>query len=378
MPEEIWAAKDTPVHKQVNYLHNEKDIIGAITDSYVVDSQGEIITDESRVADIRDIVSKAVLWVYWDNEELKARAEDILKKIESKEFFVSMECLFKEFDYLFSKGDTSSIITRNKDTAFLTKHLKYFGGTGEYDGGRISRVIRNFTFSGKGIVPNPANDRSVIFFNSKTDNETKLIQSKSETIMDEAIKAELEKAKSDLLKAQEELEKIKSAEAEKVAAEVAEIKAKNDELTKQLANMTSMAEDMKKKMDEMEKESCSKMEEAEAKIKALEAEKVTAARKAQLVSVNVDEAKADELCATWASANDDQFKAVVELCAKAKKAAPEDIVKTEKSEAFDLDGLDKSDNVDPNKIVADADQTNTDAEKALAAKLAKIFKLNSK
>ena len=35
-----WAARNTPVDKQFNLMHNENTIIGHITDSYVVDRQG--------------------------------------------------------------------------------------------------------------------------------------------------------------------------------------------------------------------------------------------------------------------------------------------------------------------------------------------------
>ena len=38
--EEAWAAKESPVHKQFNFMHDESDIIGHITGSVVLDENG--------------------------------------------------------------------------------------------------------------------------------------------------------------------------------------------------------------------------------------------------------------------------------------------------------------------------------------------------
>lgn len=166
LPEEIWAAKDTPVHKQVNYGHNEKDIIGVIIGTTVLDNDGQLITDVANVYNLRDIVSHAVVWSYWEDPALKARFEDMITKIENGELFVSMESLFTKFDYMLvdQRTGAKSIIKRNKETAFLTKYLRIYNkqATGEYNGARIYRLLRNFTFSGKAMVENPANARSII------------------------------------------------------------------------------------------------------------------------------------------------------------------------------------------------------------------------
>ncbi len=81
-----------------------------------------------------------------------------------------MEVLFASFDYLLVpmvKGEPdmaqAQIVERNDETAFLTKHLKTYGGKGFYKNYLVGHVLRQLTFSGKGLVENPANPTSVIF-----------------------------------------------------------------------------------------------------------------------------------------------------------------------------------------------------------------------
>ena len=162
LPEEIWAAKDTPIHKQVNFGHNEKDIVGAIIGAAVLDQNGNKIVDPINVQNIKDIVSHAVIWSKWEDEDLQDRFNQIVSDIENNKLFVSMECLFKQFDYLLIKDEVKSVIKRTKETSFLSKYLRILGGEGEYNGYKIYRILRNFTFSGKALVTNPANARSII------------------------------------------------------------------------------------------------------------------------------------------------------------------------------------------------------------------------
>lgn len=408
LPEEIWAAKDTPIHKQVNFGHNEKDIVGAIIGSAVLDKDGNKIIDPLNITNINDIVSHAVIWSKWEDSDLQDRLHKIITDIEENKLFVSMECLFKQFDYLLIKpdletsgrdkygGGSQSIIKRTKETAFLSKYLRILGGEGEYNGYKIYRILRNFTFSGKALVTNPANARSIISDHLADDTKEEEFKLKSEelepsnkqcankllaeNIMDEvamnAMKAELAAAKA-------ELENFKKAEAEKVSAAINELKAQNEVLQKQVAELTNVAqaakEDMEKtkteaeKDKEMMKEECSvKLAEAEAKVIALEGEKVTAERKTQLATANVDSAKAEEILKTWASVSNDQFADIVKLYASTKSTAS---TTSDKKEGFELDTTQSTaDVVNPNgdsgvdKAVAE--------EKALAEKIAAQFNFN--
>ncbi len=159
---ETWQARSTPVNKQVNYVHSEKDIIGHIVGSSLF-VDGEPVEDNGTVPESFDIVVASVLYRKWESPDLQRRMDGLLAGIAKGEWFVSMECLLRNFDYaLRSEDGTTKILARNAATAFLTKHLRIFGGDGTYQGFRLGRLLRNFTFSGQGLVQQPANDRSII------------------------------------------------------------------------------------------------------------------------------------------------------------------------------------------------------------------------
>ena len=173
LPEEIWAARQTPVHKQLNYMHDEKNIIGVITDSILLNSAGEYVLTEENINSITDIATQAVIWTHWDDKKVESNISKIIASIEENKLFVSMEALFKKFDYmLVSSTGFAKIVARSEATAFLTKYLRCYGGSGEFDNHRVYRILRDFTFSGKGIVEDPANPRSIIgesFFDNSDD-----------------------------------------------------------------------------------------------------------------------------------------------------------------------------------------------------------------
>ncbi|QEL19556.1 hypothetical protein [Limnoglobus roseus] len=100
--------------------------------------------------------------------------DTILAEIAKGEWFVSMECLFAGFDYSMRARDgTTRVVARNEQTAFLTKHLRAYGGTGEYQGAKVGRLLRNIVFSGKGLVRKPANPESVILTDAEPFSATK-------------------------------------------------------------------------------------------------------------------------------------------------------------------------------------------------------------
>jgi hypothetical protein len=89
--------------------------------------------------------------------------DKVIAEIAKGEWYVSMECLFYGFDYALKSADGSQrVIARNEETAFLTKYLRAYGGSGEWKDGRIGRVLRNISFSGIGLVRQPANPESVV------------------------------------------------------------------------------------------------------------------------------------------------------------------------------------------------------------------------
>lgn len=196
--EEVWVARDTPEDKPTNLDHNEEIIIGHITSNYPITEDGILIDIATPIENLPSkfhILTGAVIYKGFTNPELRARAEKLISEIESGSKYVSMECYFKNFDYGLINKSTGeySILPRNTETAFLTKHLRAYGGLGEHENYKIGRVLRNITFSGKGYVDKPANPDSIIF------NTTPIIQEKSlQEKKDDFVKAGVSNTQSDM------------------------------------------------------------------------------------------------------------------------------------------------------------------------------------
>ncbi|MBN9520667.1 hypothetical protein J0H58_19475 [bacterium] len=165
-PVEVWAARKTPDDKPLNYEHDDAKIVGHIVGSRVTSDDGTDLGDETVVDDLPakfHVVTAALLYKHWQTPELQQRMDTLLAEIAEGKWFVSMECLFKGFDYALKAADgTSRVVARNETTAFLSKHLRAYGGSGQYGDSKVGRVLRNIVFSGKGLVKNPANPESVI------------------------------------------------------------------------------------------------------------------------------------------------------------------------------------------------------------------------
>ena len=165
---ECRAARHTPAHHPTNLEHNEKELVGHIVDNWVIDSNGNIIDDNSVIDDLPDIfhiVNGAVIYTLWDDEELQKRTEKLIAEIKDGNKYVSMQASFSNFDYAVIDLDGNyKIIERNESTAYLTKHLRAYGGKGMHGTyTKIGRLLRDITFTGKGYVDKPANPDSIIF-----------------------------------------------------------------------------------------------------------------------------------------------------------------------------------------------------------------------
>jgi hypothetical protein len=150
----------------------------------------------------------------------------IIAEIEEGKWFVSMECLFAGFDYaVIDQSGKSKVVARNEESAFLTKHLRAYGGTGEYEGYKIGRSLRDISFSGKGLVSKPANPRSVILDSSKAFSvtvENSSLNTKGECDMsDTNLEKQLADLQGELVASQEETKTAK-AEVENVNKDFAE------------------------------------------------------------------------------------------------------------------------------------------------------------
>ena len=163
---EVWTARNTPSDKPFNYEHDQKQIIGHITGSKVIDEDGNDVAEGMSVDELPKkfhILTSAVLYKFWEDPKKQEEMNDIISGIANNKWFVSMEALFNNFDYAMDDGVTAKVIARNEKTAFLTKHLRAYGGNGVFNNIKIGRVLKNIVFSGKGLVRKPANPESIIF-----------------------------------------------------------------------------------------------------------------------------------------------------------------------------------------------------------------------
>lgn len=165
--DQLWAARKSPADKPFNLEHDQSQIIGHLTDQYCAGDDRKPIPDDTAVADLPDkihIICSAVIYKKWADKEKQKEINQVLAEIAKGEWFVSMECLFKDFDYAIA----SKIVSRTESTAHLTKCLRAYGGNGKTpDGERIGRVIKILAFSGLGLVRQPANPASVIIDTTK-------------------------------------------------------------------------------------------------------------------------------------------------------------------------------------------------------------------
>ena len=146
---EVWAARHTPVDKQFNFMHNENDIIGHITGSVVLDRDENDVTAQEEAPDEFDVITSAVIYTSWSDEEQRDRVKKLTEEIDTGKWAVSMECLFNDFDYaVVAPNGDHKVIARDENSAFLTKHLRSYGGEGEYKGYKLGRKLKNITFSG--------------------------------------------------------------------------------------------------------------------------------------------------------------------------------------------------------------------------------------
>jgi uncharacterized coiled-coil protein SlyX len=299
---------------------SRNDIIGHITGSYVVDRDGSRLDPESTAPDQFDIVTQAVLYTSWSGEEKRERMKKIIAEIEEGQWFVSMECLFPAFDYALqtAEGETK-IIERNEASAFLTKHLRAYGGEGIYENYRIGRLLRNLAFSGKGLVSKPANPRSIILDKNDLFDESKsqilTISSVKESNMSDLDK-QIEDLRTELAEAKAANEALKEKvvaeqrsefeskiqELEATIAEQAEaLTAKDATINEQAEAIKHGEKDMKEKMEELRE-----MKKKEGMMK----------RKAQLEEAGLDAEEASATVESFDGVNDEAFEAVVAVMKK--------------------------------------------------------------
>jgi len=338
-PKETFAARTTPEDKPFNFMHDEKDIIGHITGNRVVDFQGTAIAEETENPPTEfNILTTAVIYKEWSDVDQRQRIQKILAEIEEGKWFVSMECLFPNFDYaLVDKEGGTRVVPREESSAFLTKHLRSYGGSGKYEDYRVGRLLRNLSFSGKGLVSKPANPRSVILegnrFFDESEAQILTISSTKENDMSELdkqiddLRSELAEAKAanEVLKekvvAEQQAEfesKIQALEAT-IAEQAEALEAKEAVVAEQAEAIAKAADDMKEKMEKLRE-----MQKKEALMK----------RKAELEEAGLDAEEASATVADFEDADDDTFAKVVALMKK--KAVKHDEKEKEEEKAMKM------------------------------------------
>jgi hypothetical protein len=393
---EVWAARATPEDKPTNLEHDENTIIGHITSNWPIDTEGKTIAEDIGMDDLPEkfhIVTGSVIYKAYSTPELKERAERLIAEIENGTKYVSMECYFKGFDYGLTNKITNEykVLARNEETAYLTKHLRAYGGSGEQDQYKLGRVLRSITFSGKGFVDKPANPDSIIFqrqliddlLEEKNDNlsNSGVVHNKPITsedteniIMSENIEkqvaeisdkldtvaasceyteeaktlaSELEKTNQTLeaaMKEKDEMLEAKSEELETLATKMEEEKAKKDkematkeeksksELEEVLASKTELEEALKAAQTSLEEANeviagYKMKEEEEAKKEKM------MSRKANLVEAGLDDDAASAAVEKFESLDDESFESMTSLLATMKPKEEDKATKKEDAEA---------------------------------------------
>jgi chromosome segregation ATPase len=184
--------------------------------------------------------------------------------------------------------------------------LRAYGGSGEYKGYKVGRLLRDFYFSGKGLVDKPANPRSIIFRDSDPFNgsqaDINYFTNATEKSMElEQLKAELDSAKSQAETLKTQANDLTSAIAEK-DTKISTLEVKVKELEDAIASISQEKSSLSDELNKMV---------AEAKLMK---------RKASLKEFAIDDAKAEDLLAKFSTASDEMFESVISLLPKAEAA----------------------------------------------------------
>lgn len=161
---ELCKARGTIAYKAVDIEHDERAVIGQIMGSAYMGRDGKVhnpseLLEKSSVNELdmmdMDIAASCIIH--------KARFPEIAAEILNGEWMVSMEAYYRDYDV--KVGDL--IIPREQATQLGYDKLvgtvvRVKDGSKELGYHLVGRVLRDITFSGVGIVKNPANERSII------------------------------------------------------------------------------------------------------------------------------------------------------------------------------------------------------------------------
>lgn len=319
-----WEARNTPEDKQFNYMHDENDIIGHITGSYILSKDGKRVDDAEFPPEDFDIITQAVLYNSWTNPENKERMESIIAEIEQGKWYVSMECLFAGFDYaLMDEKGRAKLLPRNEASAFLTKHLRSYGGTGEYQGYKVGRALRQISFSGKGLVSKPANPRSIILSQKSlafnVNNEISDFSIGEHKMSDTtALEKQLADVRAELASAKEENKivkaRIEEAKDKEFAAKISDLETTVAEKEQSVAEMEETIKSTQARIAELEDALVKSSEQLSAAMKNMQDMKkkeLMAKRKASLIDAGFENDEAEASLVAYESLADEAFESIV-------------------------------------------------------------------
>jgi hypothetical protein len=345
--EELWAARHTIDHKPINLEHQYLQIVGHVLSSRAVDADFSPIDEATPVDELPakfHVRNSSVLYRQIGDEERDEYMANLEKEILAGEYFVSMEAFFSGFDYGVTAEDGSrAIIPRTTTTAFLTKHLWQYGGSGSYlnpvDGKAyaLGRVMKNVRFKGKGIVRRPGNPDSIIFaqveaFQANCDlslvyqqdegSAARADEPTEEPTMPEPaadLQAELAAAQKRIA----DLEADKTSQATKeFETQIADLSEAKAELEKRVADLTTANAAHADRIKALDDEVATLKSDLDAKataLAAIEAEKTKADRVARVLAEGADASLAAGLVEQFAALDADKFDAAVKLIAPSWK-----------------------------------------------------------
>lgn len=286
-PEETFAARFTPVNKPVNWQHNgteeKNEVIGMINSAITIDDSYQPI--DKPISKFH-IAIGMVVWATYFSEY----AERIQNEFEDGKLFVSMECLIGNFGYALKDATGMvKLVSRDQETAKLTKYLRIYGGPGqvtirgkEY---KIGRWVKNITFSGVGYVNKPANPESIIL------SEPHFAHASEKFISDILTDSVEDCVLNNISKGEQMSDK--KPETVKADELVAKLEAEKADLLAKISNLEASMDKIKCQMDDMNKEK----ECAATKAKEIETDAIAAKAALELAtaSINDKETKMKEL-----------------------------------------------------------------------------------
>jgi len=394
-PDEVWAARFSPLHKPMNDNHDETKILGHIVQTRALDKEGKEIDANGTPPAEFDLEVAGVLYKQFD--KLRDRIDQIIAKSNAGEMFVSMEAWFPDFGYGLTNEATgvTKLIDRTEATAFLTKHLRIFGGCGEYQGFKVGRVLKGMIFGAQAFVNKPANPESVIKVAAAKEaasgdfvaaNLNELLEGGVEDVDEKELKAiqgKLEDTVASLAtKVQEVTDLQKAADEVKASdfeGQIAALNTKVEELTASSTEVSEKVTAMETEKTELTEKLTAETERADKAVAELDEIRKTETARVRIGKLcEVKEIKDEEATlAELREMTDDTFETVLKYAGEAKVEATETTESEEKTGDEDaetneataaLDGVVEKTEAELNAST-DAAQTEADGWASTAAGL---------